>query len=158
MKVSQAELARIFGVDTRTIQRWTDAGLPRQGAGKATKYDVAAALTWWLERERGRLERRRPGRTAQALAEARARIAEIRAEREALELALRKGELLPVDVVEQRFAAFAEEVRDALRAAAARWAPYLCHERTVAEAQAELQRLIHDLLTELADGRRDAAE
>lgn len=153
MKVSQAELARIFGVDTRTIQRWADAGLPREGSGRATKYDIAAALAWWLERERGRLVRERPGRAARALAEARARIAEVRAEREALELAVRKGELVPLEVVEQRFTAFVESVVHAIRSAPARWAPYLCHERPVAEAQAELARLVNELLTELADGR-----
>lgn len=48
MKVSQKELADIFGVSTRTIRTWQADGMPAEGSRKERKYDTEAAISWYV--------------------------------------------------------------------------------------------------------------
>lgn len=145
----------------RAVQRAIESGRIAEAVDDDGLIDPELADRLWAENTRPSLARGAAGTSTppagrQAAAEyaaARARLAVARAEREELELAVRKGELVPLEIVEQRYGAFVESVVHAIRRVPARWAPYLCHERPVAEAQAELARLVNELLTELADGR-----
>lgn len=152
-ELTQEEAARRIGITTRQLRRIPDEYTGRLENGRYPWPEVRNGYRRWLKNA-GRRESERVSDEKRE----RARKLELQNRRLELELAELEGRLVPVEVVERRFAAFAEEVKNALRAAAARWAPYLCHERPVAEAQAELSRLINDLLTELADGKRDAAD
>ena len=41
--LTQSQVALAHGVDTRTIRRWTDLGMPRHAVGT---YDCAATVIW----------------------------------------------------------------------------------------------------------------
>lgn len=46
MKVAQRQLADIFGVSTRTIRNWQEAGMPREGSRNDRKYDTRSCIEW----------------------------------------------------------------------------------------------------------------
>lgn len=46
--LKQADIAALFGVTDRTIQRWHERGLPRQGDGKGSVYVWADVLAWYV--------------------------------------------------------------------------------------------------------------
>lgn len=49
MELTQRELAQLFGVDVRTIQRWGPQGLDDTRIGGKAVYDAPAAVAWRLE-------------------------------------------------------------------------------------------------------------
>lgn len=54
MKVNKKELAKIFSVNLRTIERWQDQGLPvLSGGSKGIEvfFDSAKAIEWYAERD-----------------------------------------------------------------------------------------------------------
>ena len=76
--VTQSVLARLFGVDSRTIRRWTDEGMPIESrSGRSVLYKPAKAIAWRRQRDREEVERAlRPStfqeaRTDKMIAEAR---------------------------------------------------------------------------------------
>ncbi|EKJ3302900.1 terminase small subunit [Escherichia coli] len=55
MNVNKNKLAKIFGVDPRTIERWQTQGLPRvSGGGKGVEvtFDSAQVIEWYVQREK----------------------------------------------------------------------------------------------------------
>lgn len=50
MKVNQQELASVFGVSTRTVRRWDEAGMPSSGDRRERTYDTAECIRWRMER------------------------------------------------------------------------------------------------------------
>ncbi|MBL5899940.1 terminase small subunit [Lelliottia amnigena] len=64
MNVNKKQLAAIFGVDAKTIQRWQEQGMPvTSGGGRGVEvaYDTIAVIKWYAERdcelENGRLRK-----------------------------------------------------------------------------------------------------
>ncbi|WP_105493759.1 terminase small subunit [Escherichia coli] len=55
MNVNKKRLAEIFGVDTRTIERWQTQGLPHvSGGGKGVEvtFDSSQVIEWYVQREK----------------------------------------------------------------------------------------------------------
>ncbi|EFC4828538.1 terminase small subunit [Escherichia coli] len=55
MNVNKNKLAKIFGVDPRTIERWQTQGLPHvSGGGKGVEvtFDSAQVIEWYVQREK----------------------------------------------------------------------------------------------------------
>jgi phage terminase Nu1 subunit (DNA packaging protein) len=50
--IDAAALARHFGVSSRTVRRWRDAGMPSGAFGGARRYRVGECERWHSERER----------------------------------------------------------------------------------------------------------
>ena len=54
---TQAEVARAFGVQPRTVRNWVEAGMPRRADGT---YDIVAIATWRVENRARREDARAP--------------------------------------------------------------------------------------------------
>ena len=67
-EVTQAELARLFKADVRTIRRWNREGMPDRGKfGRTILYQPAEAIVWRRQRDREEVERAaRPSTYAEA--------------------------------------------------------------------------------------------
>lgn len=92
--VNQTELAQIHDVSDVTIWEWQKAGMPvldRGERGTANQYDVGATIKWRIARE---VEKARGGKSI------RDRRDEVALEREEIELARQKEQLVPADQVE----------------------------------------------------------
>ena len=83
---TQAEAARYVGVSERTIRRWIKNGMART----ADKYYIKSILEVYKQNEGDK-----PSETKERKQEAEAQIKTIRAEDEAIDLAKKKGEMLP---------------------------------------------------------------
>lgn len=89
--LTQTELARVFGVTTKTVQRWVERGLPREGIGRKATYPLEACIVWVREKDREEaIDAARP----RTLEEARIRKATADAELAEYELGLRRKELM----------------------------------------------------------------
>lgn len=95
-RLSSAELADVFGVSPPRITAMKREGLPSYPNGG---HDLRLATTWYVTRLRNQAES-----TRSDLAMGRARLATAKADREELELAERRGEL--VSAAEVRDSAF----------------------------------------------------
>lgn len=89
LTVDQRELARVFGVSPRTIQRWEDAGLADARVGSTATYDLPAAVAWRVEKLVAELNGDTPDLDA-----ARARKESALAELRELEVGQLRGDLL----------------------------------------------------------------
>ncbi len=98
-QVTQAALAKLFGIDVRTIRRWTTDGMPHEGkSGRAILYDVAVCIAWRREEDRKEAEDLRHPKT---LEEARTRKVAAEAELAELDLMERRGELGTVEEMDE---------------------------------------------------------
>ncbi len=97
-QVMQTTLAKLFSVDVRTIQRWTKAGMPRAGASRSSKYDLAKCIAWRREQDRKEAEDLRHPKTFE---EARARKMAAEAELAELDVMERRGELGTVEEMDE---------------------------------------------------------
>ena len=80
------------------------------------------------------------------------------AELKELDLAERRGELLPLDLFRERLELFVGRVNASIRGLRGRWAPHVIGIDSVAEAQLRLGPLINELLTELSESEPGADE
>ncbi len=97
-RVTQTALAKLFRVDVRTIQRWTKAGMPREGASRSSKYDLPQCIAWRREEDRKEAEDLRHPKTFE---EARARKMAAEAELAELDVMERRGELGTVEEMDE---------------------------------------------------------
>lgn len=91
--VNQVELAAILGKDPSTVWEWQDQGLPikRQGAGRAGhEYDTADVIAWLEQRAAARAGKPESGREREA---------RLRGDLMEIELAQKRGALVPADEV-----------------------------------------------------------
>lgn len=125
--VSQRALADGFEVSARTVQQWDRDGLRdaarQQSSGREASYDVFAAARWLIERERARAVK---ATTADDELNA-ARLRKLEAEAESMELNLaeKRGEMVPLDEVEGLVRESLEAVDSVLRHSPSRFAPTL---------------------------------
>ena len=138
----QESIAEVFGVAPKTIVEWQEQGLPiavRGRPGVPSEYDTAACIEWMVEREIKKIQAERP----------QDRLARLQADKIEIELAERRGVLIPADLLEPRLQA-------AFTAARERWlevAPRLAREFTAdaAAREALLQAEFESFLHRLAD-------
>ena len=144
------ELARLFNVDRRTIQRWTREGMPiaepgAPGRGHGHRFDLQACLFWWSGRNSARLE----------LARARTRLANEQALTAALKNAETKRDLVPADLLEHEFCGLLGYVIQEARKIPDQLAPQL-EGQTIAQRKATLEMAIFDLLDRSVEWRPDS--
>ena len=153
LRVNQATIARIFGKDVRTIQRWGAEGFPRIGEGPATTYDVPACVAWAIERERAAAVPLHADYN-QALAEKTAAQAELAQ----MEVAKLRGELVALEDIKPLVRGPLEQVDAALRNAPARYAADLAAAAKLKDGLRRAQRILGDIIERIRDDLRKLAD
>jgi phage terminase Nu1 subunit (DNA packaging protein) len=151
-----AETAQLLGADPRTVAAWiAKDGMPttnRRGANGRPLVDPVAAVAWIRARERRAAEERLRAALAQTQDPLdRKRTAE--AELREMDVARRKGDLVPRDEIERQWSQLASATREAMLAV-----PGMAVQLGVVDRPAELrlEDLVRDALTALAS-RVDAS-
>jgi phage terminase Nu1 subunit (DNA packaging protein) len=132
-KVDQAELAEIFGVAPKTIWEWQAEGLPfepRAATGAEHLFDTAKALTWLLRRE---VNKAAGGETQKD------RLARVQADRIELEIAEKRGQLVPFAEIEPQWGRVVDAIRTEL---------LMLPDRT----ELDLDEVKRDVLREVVEG------
>lgn len=142
--LTTSELAELFQVTPKTVRAWITAGMPtvlagRRGAGNESRIDLAAAVAWYFQENRERLE----------LDRQRARLAEEMADKHALENAVRRGEL---GVVAEMAAYYGQHIDRAQRRLAQipQTLGQYCDDRNAATVVSVAGRLIDECIREFA--------
>jgi len=128
----------MHGVDVRTVRRWDEEGHPRNDDGT---YGAAASIEWRLTRA---LEGDQDG------ARAKARADNERADKLALENAVRRGELVEVAEVEREVGALLADIRTRVLAVPTKSAPRVAHATDPAVCREIIERDLHDALGDIA--------
>ncbi len=147
------KLARVLGITPRTVQRFVQEGMPRDGHGK---YDLAKCLVWVARRKvkDGELEGDTPDSLAKSLRSQRERLIRAQADREELELARARASLVPVEAVREFITQHNRTVRQRILTLPSRIAHQLEGEsRDVIEAK--LDQALRGALAALADELRN---
>lgn len=157
--VKQLELARILGVDERTIQRWHKDGLPRHGEGRGIRYPLTECIAWVRQRDREQVEAQTERGAPTDYDEAKARKMAAEAELAELELARARGTIVTVDDVERMLSAPLYRLRAKLLNLPSKWSPSLVGCRTIAEAQTRLEAAVEEAMLSLSEeGEEDFGE
>ncbi len=147
--VSQSELAAIMGVSAMTIRAWERKGMPvvHKGArGRPGQYNTADVIRWRAEQA----ALAATGDThAMDMEEARRRKTAAEAALVEMDLALRRGELVEVEVVGRLVAEEYATVRANIMAMSGEMAPDLEH-RTALEIEELLSTKVTEILDALA--------
>lgn len=122
IELNQTQMGEVFGVSTRQVRNWEKDGLVCRAAGNQKFYPLAAAIRWYRERE-----------VSAALAEvevkdidaAKLRKLEAEADTKELDLAVKRGELVPMDEVGDLVRESLEAVDAVLKHSPSRFAPQL---------------------------------
>lgn len=149
--VTRLELAKIIRVDPRTIQKWTEIGLPtakRGRGGRASLYSVADVLAW-------RDTHIAPATSASglSLADERARRERAQAELAEQTLAIRARNLLDAEEVERAWSAILSAIRAKLLAVPQAYADRLTraiHAEGSPGCERMLVQLVDEVLAELS--------
>lgn len=116
MQVSgQQGIADMFGVSRETIDNWQQDGMPvevRGGPGVPSQYDSVTCINWLLNREVKKVQGEKP----------QDRLARVQADKIELELAEKRGLLLPADQIEPKLRAAMVAAREMWRNEPARLA------------------------------------
>lgn len=106
--VGQEQVAAMFGVAPKTIVEWQEQGLPvalRGGPGVPSEYESEACITWLVNRE---VAKASGGETQ------RDRVFRLQGDALELELAEKRGLLIPAALVEPRWTAVCVAAREQL--------------------------------------------
>lgn len=139
-KINQSELAALLGRDIKTVQRWHEDGLPREGEGKALRYDWYRVEAWRDEK-----------RTGANNLDDRAR--KLRGEADILEMeaAERAGTLVSVAAVTQEYTDFLTRLRSNLMGFGDRLIPLLAETTNPREHLAIARREMGVTLREVSE-------
>lgn len=139
--LKQAEVAALYDVDVKTIQRWHADGFPRHGEGRGQVYVWEECQAW----QKARMSPNQDGMTDREREQcAKADIAEM----EAAEMA---GKLLDREKTVSAWIAVLGRMKDNLMGLPERVAPKIEPEMVLAERQAMLRSEMIRALRELAD-------
>jgi phage terminase Nu1 subunit (DNA packaging protein) len=117
--VDVERIATEFDCSVRTIQRLVEDGMPREGHGK---YDLLACWRWYGQKLRKDIE---DAGEASLLEKEQTRVQRATADLKELELAERRGQLIPMEVFARHLTAAFFTVRQNILALAAQIAPQL---------------------------------
>ena len=147
MDLTQQQLADAFGLSTRQIRNWEKGGVPHRAEGNRKLYPLKEVIAWYREREvAAALE----GVDTSAMDEAKLRKLLAEAESKELDLAVKRGELVPLDEVGDLVRESLEAVDSVLRHAPSRFAPAL------AKAAAIQLRAARTILRDVVESVRGA--
>lgn len=137
---TQREVARFFDVQFSRVRRWVDEGMP----GRAGRYDLSRIVRW---RE-----------TKDPEAKARAKRAQIKAEREESDWNREKGNLIEREDHEETIEVVIAIFREGLLNLAGSLASDVAPRRTTRDCYVRIKERFHDLLTDLADGHTNGSK
>jgi phage terminase Nu1 subunit (DNA packaging protein) len=149
-EVGTKVMARVLGVDERTIQNCANEGMPKAARGK---FPLGAAVRWYVERER---EKARGAKGLNDLDLARQRHEIAKARIAELDLAEKEGAVVPIDLHREELTARLETVAGAVKAIG-RYQPDVKAAVTDEAADALLDRMADEILAEL-HGLKDEIE
>lgn len=153
MKVSGTELARLRGVDRKTVTNWLNETppCPSTGTGSARRVNLVDFADWWAERAVRQAAAAAPREEAD---EARERARKMRADADLSELKVARAreELVDVTAVIRSHERLCAVVRAKVSAIRGKWAPRVIGLATMGEATQAMDRLAADILAALVDG------
>lgn len=135
-------LARVFGVDVRSLKNFVDEGMPKAARGR---YVLTACVPWYLERER---QAARAGKGLNDLDLARQRKTVAEARMAELQLAEKEGAVIPTAVHAARLRERLEQVAGNVKAIN-RYQPDIKAAITDVAADALCERMSDEILAEL---------
>lgn len=143
-----ADIAALFDVNIRTIQRWVDEGLPRHGEGIGHYYVWSEVRAWW----EGRLSPSAEAKDKDRKLAAEADLAEMERDREA-------GKLMRTDEALRAWGGFLRGLQSNLMGYPDRVAPDIGDGMTLAERREVLRRaMIASLQGAVAEAQKAAEE
>jgi phage terminase Nu1 subunit (DNA packaging protein) len=159
--MTKSEIAASLGLKPRQVDNLVVEGMPRKKVGRSWVYGQDAEAWYWRRKveaagsaKKGQLDAARMRREL-----AQAELAEI-------DVATRRGELIPLDDAKREVGRIAELVTAKLRAAGGRFAHRWQAARSHQEAQGVIDEIMREILTDLrstllephrnGDGRRRA--
>jgi phage terminase Nu1 subunit (DNA packaging protein) len=161
-KLTKRELADRFGVDVRSITNWAGLGMPQRKESGKPVFAWPECYAWREEQIRNdaRAARHAGGDETTKLkaAELRLRQLEIETENAEMDLAARRGELVPLAFMRSEFARIGDGLRKGLHSMPQTWAERLGATATTIDRQLMLQEAVNDLmplLREMADSDPD---
>lgn len=113
--IGQEQIADVLGVSAKTLVEWQEQGLPIAVRGKPgipSEYEAADCVRWLVEREVKKVQGEKP----------QDRLARVQADKIELELAEKRGLLLPADQIEPKLRAAMVAAREMWRNEPARLA------------------------------------
>lgn len=103
--VKAPRLAELLGVDARSIDNFADEGMPKTGRGA---YPLLRCLRWYINRQ---VDKARSSKGLNDLDRARVRKTNAEAERAELDLAIARGELVPLAELEAKVGEICDRIR-----------------------------------------------
>lgn len=164
-KLSKAELAERFGVDVRSITNWVALGMPQRKESGRPVFAWPECREWREVQIRNDARAVRHGDDSEErktkAAEYRLRQLEIETENAELDLAERRGELVPLEFMRTEFSRISLALRNRLLSVPQTWAVRLGAAQSTIDRQIMLQDAVNELmpvLNELADTDPDEEE
>lgn len=136
-----AELAKLFEVDIRTIQRWAGSGLPKTPAG----YDLAECIAWRIAQVRKEFKDPEASKWDSKYRETKARLAQVNLDQQ-------MGRLISLEEVERGRVERIESIKKTLLAFSQNTAPQLVG-LDIATIKDVLDRRIKEIITSFAQGK-----
>ena len=143
--LKQIDLARIFGKNERTIQRWHDQGLPRHGEGRGTVYVWSEVLPWFLAFMSGSGDGKEPSHKD--------RFEKVKADDAELDFALKQGTLMEASKVRETWSSECAAMRARLLSIPATAALRIDPGHTQAQREGIIRDAIYEALEALSGGR-----
>ena len=112
-------VAQALNLTPRRVQQLVDEGMPRESKGQ---YDLGKCMYWYIRFLQDALQRRELPDDEKA---ERLRLTKAKADRAELDLSVARGQLIPIEVFEERLSAMIMAARQQLLALPARIAPRL---------------------------------
>jgi phage terminase Nu1 subunit (DNA packaging protein) len=144
LRISSREaLADLFGVTVKTIAEWQEQGMPiavRGKPGVASEYDSKACIEWRVQHELEKVKGESP----------KDRLDRLRGDREELELAEKRGQLVPADQVEPMWDGMVAAARSFLRSEVNRLAQLLEQTSGVEAKRDLIAETFDEFLTKLS--------
>lgn len=153
---TQKELAELFGISTRMVRNLINADVIHKEPNG--RLDREKCITPYIEHLRKQAAGRISKDGKYDLIAERARLAKAQADKTELELKIKKGELMYVDVVEHGWKCLVHAARSKFLALPTKMAPQLAACQTPAEVQQLLKKEIYAAMTELSQTSPDEME
>lgn len=143
-------VAKALNVTPRRVNQLANEGMPREGRGE---YDLAACMLWYIRYLQKALSAKGSmdddGQITTLKAE-RGRLVKMQADREELELARARGEVISLNDHERVLSDLVLETKARVMAVPARVAPQILGESSRVMAQARIEKGLREALTQLA--------
>ncbi len=152
MKVNRKELCEIFGIDERTVYRWSESGLQFTKINRENQYDTIYVHKWLLEREIDkRITETRPGVENYDLEQERARLAHHQANIAEISEKEKAGRLLPSEWVDKSWELLVTSCRARILSIPTKSAHEFIHMTNISEIQECLKKHLYEALKELSE-------